>query len=104
MNRILRSITDLNSRMSGIPADKLAIVDEAASLTFDEWAAMNDARVIAQASGVISYDESQTLADILGIATPATFKDATLAQRIVAMKCCTELIGAQMARRVYAVA
>lgn len=97
MNRILQAIADVNSKMSGLAADKLTVADEAAVLTFKEWAAMNDARALAQASGTITYDESQTLADILGIATPTTFAGATLAQRIVAMKCCQELLGAQIA-------
>jgi len=99
MNRISQAIVKMELRLAGHPTDKVALVDKNATLDFEEWTAFNNARAFAQASEIITYDESATLAAILGIHTPDTFKSASVAQRVVCMQACTELLGRVIAAK-----
>lgn len=100
MNRVLKAVVEMQAaldRMDNVPQS----VVKDASLTMAEYAALQEMKSLAAASGLITLEEAQTLYGYLGESL-GTFERQSLAVRIVCVKCTLELITMNSAAMVVA--
>jgi hypothetical protein len=92
-NRIILAVERMQAQIAAHPEADLGKAASACALTPVDVATFNETRAWAQASGVLSHDESVSLWAILG---PGGWReDATLAGKIALMKTMQELLSAR---------
>ena len=90
MNRITAAIERAATALASVPAEGIAKCEKSATITPVEYRTYQDWRALAQANGILTHEESQTLYGILD-SGPTAFAAHSLAARIVCLKSLSEL-------------
>lgn len=93
-NVVTRAVSDMQTRLNTLDADKIERLNENSTLDHDEWFHLGDMASRAMIDGVIDAETAQTLHVIH---TGFRNGDATLAERIIFMQVATELLQRRIA-------
>ncbi len=97
MNRILAAIDRMQAQVESknLPADKLAAISKSLDIELMEYAAFQEHKSLAFASGKLSLDEAQSIFGFLGASTEH-FNRQPLAVKAVLTKLFAELLSAKV--------
>lgn len=103
-NRIIDGITKMRAQIEKRISDGIvsrAQVDEACvkmDMDYTEWSLFQDTKSLAQASGVLSHDEAQTIYAILG-SSPEHFNASDAGTKAVLTRIFAQLLAWKQAKR-----
>lgn len=99
MNRVANLISTLEGRVAALPQDKRDDLEQTATFDFEEFVELQNLKSAAQASGLLSLEEAQTVYMTLGEGGPDKVNRASLATRCAMLQLLKELLGAKVKGR-----